>query len=72
MEDVLSFVDGSETEPVLGLELDASISFAELLGDLPTASTCVNELTFAPTDKGEDYLCERLHMSFRCTYFGMQ
>ena len=68
----MAFVTGSEEEPVLGFEIEPSIQFSELSGDLPTTSTCVNQLILPLTEQGEEYLFERFEWTFLNTYFGLQ
>ena len=69
----MAFVTGSEEEPVLCFEIAIpSIQFSELSGDLPTASTCFNQLILPLTEQGEEYLFERFEWAFLNTYFGLQ
>ncbi|KAK3083140.1 hypothetical protein FSP39_023263 [Pinctada imbricata] len=72
LSDILAFVTGAEEEPVLGFDLEPSIIFCALPGDLPTASTCINQLSLPLTEQTEEYLTQRFTWAFLNSYFGMQ
>ena len=52
MGDVLTFVTGSDEEPVLGYEIHPSIYFAVAVEGnfLPTVNVCINRLTLKRVD----------------------
>ena len=52
MGDVLTFVTGSDEEPVLGYEIHPSIYFTVAVEGnfLPTANVCINRLTLKRVD----------------------
>lgn len=72
LSDILAFSTGSEEEPVLGFEMEPSIHFNELPGDLPTASTCINQLNLPLAEHNDDYIFDRLKLAFVNSYFGLQ
>lgn len=72
LSDILAFATSYEEEPVLGFEMEPSIHFLELPGNLPTGSTCINQLNLPLAEHNEDYLFERLKLAFVNAYFGLQ
>ena len=76
MGDVLTFVTGSDEEPVLGYEIHPSIYFAVAVEGnfLPTANVCINRLTMNRVDditqKFPDNLFTIFDDAFADAYYG--
>lgn len=74
LEDVLKFVTGCETEPVLGFQMKPSIFFdAAMPSCIPTSNTCINRLTLAIGDivpDGKEELFQFFDYAFLNDYFG--
>ena len=76
MGDVLTFVTGSDEEPVLGYEIHPSIYFAVAVEGnfLPTINVCINRLTLKRVDditqKFPDNLFTILDYVFANAYYG--
>ena len=74
--DVLTFVIGSDEEPVLGYEIHPSIYFAVAVVDnfLPTTNICINRLTLKRVDdttqKFPDNLFTIFDNAFANEYYG--
>ncbi|XP_021362402.1 uncharacterized protein LOC110456155 [Mizuhopecten yessoensis] len=68
---ILSFVTGSEEVPILGVSISPTLSFVELPGGFPTATTCTNYLNL-PLNLVEGDMFEKLSMAFMSQYFGMR
>ncbi|KAL3843283.1 hypothetical protein ACJMK2_021225 [Sinanodonta woodiana] len=73
---ILTFVTGTEEEPVLGFQIKPSIAFQSSLSLLPTSNTCVNRLNLTipdttqelPTD---DILFSLFDYAFSNSFFGL-
>ena len=77
LENILSFVTGSEHRPTLGFALNPKVLFVHLDDDicrLPTAQTCPNELRLFITKnlKDEKVLYPLFDSAFSSSFFGLQ
>lgn len=76
LQDILSFVTGSEYEPILGFVRKPLIAYRASPSMIPTSSTCSNTL-FLPIPENpqvpfpsEENLFSKFDLAFMTKYFG--